>query len=235
MEQIYRRRSYTAAPKKRSGEGGGYKQSLIKRSGVCLLIFIASLGIKNAPAEHLQPVQNAMTRILTENTDFLSVPERIRTFFDNERQLKEDIDDMGSKAPLLDLVAPVEATVTSGFGLRKHPTNGEEAFHYGVDLGAEAGEEIKAAAGGTVAEAGFSDTYGNYILLQHSEVIYTLYAHCESLSVQPGESTEQGQVIATVGDTGNTTGAHLHFEVRDQDTYLDPAEFIDFVSETKHD
>jgi len=234
MEQIYRRRSRTIAPKKHSGEGG-YKQSLIRRSAVCFLIFMIFLGIKNAPAEQLQPVQNAVMRILTENTDFLSIPERIRTFFGNERQLKENVDDMGSKAPLLDLIAPVEGTVTSEFGLRTHPTDGEEAFHYGVDLGAEAGEQIKAAAGGTVAEAGFSDTYGNYVLLQHSDTIYTLYAHCESLSVQQGESVEQEQVIATVGATGNATGAHLHFEVRDQDTYLDPAEFIDFTSETKHD
>jgi len=108
----------------------------------------------------------------------------------------------------------VPAPITSLFGWRVHPITGNRRFHAGTDLGAPTGTPILAAAKGQVASAGWQGGYGLTVILNHSSAQQTLYAHMSEILVQPGQVVEQGMVIGRVGSTGNSTGPHLHYEVR---------------------
>ena len=109
---------------------------------------------------------------------------------------------------------PVAGEITSEFGWRTHPIFGSARFHSGIDIGADYGVPIHAAASGVVIEAGWIGGYGNTVMIEHGSGIVTLYGHNESLAVSVGQSVNQGDVIAYCGSTGNSTGPHCHFEVR---------------------
>ena len=113
---------------------------------------------------------------------------------------------------------PEDFPITSYFGNRKDPFTGEPSYHDGTDIAAPAGTPILAAADGTVEIANSTDAwgdgYGYYVKIRHNGSLETLYAHCSSLCVSAGQKVKQGEVIAYVGTTGNSTGNHLHFEVR---------------------
>ena len=111
-----------------------------------------------------------------------------------------------------DLTAPVSGTVTSEFAYREHPITGELDFHTGVDIAAAEGTAIHAAADGVVTEAGWSDSYGNYLVVEHSSGFSTKYAHCSQLIARAGDVIRKGERIGLVGSTGISTGPHLHFE-----------------------
>ncbi len=107
------------------------------------------------------------------------------------------------------------ATITSFFGWRIHPITGDRRFHAGTDFGAAMGTPVVAAYSGNVAIADLMGGYGLAVVLDHQKFgQQTLYAHLSEIFVQPGQVVEQGTVIGRVGSTGNSTGAHLHFEVR---------------------
>ncbi len=236
MEQIYRRyndrthtRKQNKAPIMR-----GYKQKIIRQSLFCLLLFLLCLFAKNTPLTQLEIVRNSIQLILNTHTDFASMPKTVQNFL-QEHILQNSADALQGKDVLASLVPPTNAVMTSPFGLRAHPSDGTEKFHYGVDLGATEGEKIKCAASGNAVEVGTNDEYGNYILVQHPDEIYTLYAHCQTILPAQGDEIQAGQVIATAGATGNATGPHLHFELRNGETYLDPSAFIQFKQGENHD
>ena len=112
---------------------------------------------------------------------------------------------------------PQSFTITSQFGYRTDPFTGEISYHSGTDIAAPYGTPVLAAAGGTVTVANATDpwggSYGYYVKIQHDGTFDTLYAHCSSICVTPGQQVQQGEVIGYVGSTGNSTGNHLHFEV----------------------
>lgn len=109
----------------------------------------------------------------------------------------------------------IPAPITSLFGWRVHPIYGTERFHSGTDLGAPTGTPVLAAQAGRVSVADFLSGYGLTVILRHGDnTVETRYAHLSQLLVQPGEWVEQGDVIGLVGSTGNSTGPHLHFELR---------------------
>lgn len=124
-------------------------------------------------------------------------------------------------------VTPVLGELSSAYGYRDHPLDGEYSFHKGVDLAADKGTPIAAFAAGTVDYIGESDAYGLYIQLNHGNGITTFYCHCSELLARKGETVELGQTIATVGDTGKTTGAHLHLELKHDGVLLNPAYYIE--------
>ncbi len=105
------------------------------------------------------------------------------------------------------------APVTSRFGWRTHPLTGTRRFHSGVDIGAPMGAPVVATVSGTIVSAGWNGGYGKAIVIQHGTQ-QTLYGHLSEISVQAGQSIDQGTVIGSVGSTGNSTGPHLHFESR---------------------
>lgn len=122
---------------------------------------------------------------------------------------------------------PVNGILSSGFGFRVHPIDGVRRFHYGVDLAADTGTEIDSFAAGTVDAVGKSNSYGKYLIIDHAEGCRTLYAHCSKIMVSAGKSVKMGEKIAEVGESGIATGPHLHFEVHDGDTYLNPLYYVD--------
>ena len=121
---------------------------------------------------------------------------------------------------------PTRGSLSSPFGWREHPVEGEDRFHYGVDLAAEEGTDVVAFADGTVYATGESSTLGNYIMLQHQGGYITLYAHCSRVTATGGQ-VERGEKIAEVGSTGLVTGPHLHFELHDGDLYLNPIYYVE--------
>lgn len=130
------------------------------------------------------------------------------------------------RVPDFSYTTPLDGEVTSPFGWRKHPVTGVEAFHYGIDIGAEEGTAIACFADGTVGAVGESTELGKYLTVNHADGYSTLYAHCSAISVAAGSSVTQGQKIAAVGQTGNATGPHLHFEVHDGEVFVDPACYL---------
>jgi murein DD-endopeptidase MepM/ murein hydrolase activator NlpD len=114
------------------------------------------------------------------------------------------------------------ASLTSGFGMRYHPIHGGSRFHSGVDLAAPTGSPLKATLGGVVRAAGWSGGYGLLVTIAHGGGIETRYAHLSRLNVMAGQAIEQGDVIGYVGSTGNSTGPHVHYEVRSNGAPLDP-------------
>lgn len=117
-------------------------------------------------------------------------------------------------------------TITSQYGYRNNPVTGEYKLHAGTDVGASMGSSIFAAAAGQVVTATYSSSYGNYILINHGSGYYTLYAHCSSLRVSAGQTVIQGQTIGLVGSTGNSTGPHLHFEIRVNGSTVNPMSYF---------
>lgn len=116
--------------------------------------------------------------------------------------------------------------VTSPFGWRIHPISGEQKFHSGVDLGADYDTPIGAWLPGIVVYAAPWGGYGNAILVQHDNSMYTLYGHCNSLLASVGQQVGYGQIIATVGSTGYSTGPHVHVELWIDGQYADPLKYF---------
>ncbi len=132
-----------------------------------------------------------------------------------------------AKKKLLPSVLPVEGGwYTSNFGWRIDPFSGMRAFHEGMDFMAEIGTPIHAAAGGVVIYSDFHPQYGNMIEIDHGNELVTRYAHASKLRVKTGDVVLSGARIGEVGNTGRSTGAHLHFEVRQLGVPLNPARFL---------
>lgn len=118
-------------------------------------------------------------------------------------------------------------TTTSRYGPRT-PTDIVSADHKGIDIGANEGTVFIAAMSGTVTIASGEGSYGNHIFIENGDVI-TVYAHCKTLYVKPGDKVEQGQKIGEVGSTGNATGPHLHFEIRKSGRTVNPEYILQFA------
>ena len=122
--------------------------------------------------------------------------------------------------------APSYTRISDDYGNRIHPTLGIEKFHNGIDMAAPAGSPILAAADGEVVAAAYSATMGNYIMIDHGSGIYTIYMHASALYVSTGSRVKKGSKIAAVGSTGRSTGAHLHFSVRANGSYVNPWSYL---------
>ena len=142
-----------------------------------------------------------------------------------------------SKDPLADIIKsakkkrrvfkwPVRGEVSSKFGMRIHPVYGETAFHTGIDIAAYRGRSVTPAMGGKVVFAGWMGGYGRMIEVRHPKGYTTKYAHLSKIRVKQGQDVTSSTVIGNVGDTGTSTGYHLHFEVRKSNKPLNPLAFI---------
>lgn len=116
------------------------------------------------------------------------------------------------------------------YGSRIHPITGKSQDHNGIDIAADKGTEVLASKGGVVVTSSFEGTYGNYVVLSHGDGRNTLYAHLSQRNVSQGDTVDQGQVIGLVGSTGKATGAHLHFEVWEDGSRVDPLGVLDVES-----
>ena len=121
-------------------------------------------------------------------------------------------------------------TITDKFGYRTHPITGVYKMHTGVDIAGSGirGKAILAANSGKVLKAGYNTAYGNYVVMDHGGGYSTLYGHADSLNVKVGQSVSRGDTIGYVGSTGYSTGPHLHFEIIQNGTYLNPLSFFNY-------
>ena len=130
---------------------------------------------------------------------------------------------------------PVEGVITSRFGLRSDPFHGKTRHHKGLDIAAPTGTPIHPVRPGTVVSSGERGGYGNVVVLDHGDGTTSLYAHCHELKVKKGDKVAYGDVIATVGSTGRSTGPHLHLEVHRDGKAVDPmAELKRSLRNTDH-
>lgn len=121
---------------------------------------------------------------------------------------------------------PVDGPVGSGFGFRIDPFSGRPALHTGLDFPADAGTKILAAAGGVVVSAAMHPAYGNLVEVDHGNGLQTRYAHASKVLVKTGDLVKRGQLLALVGNSGRSTGPHLHFEVTVAGVPQNPARFL---------
>jgi murein DD-endopeptidase MepM/ murein hydrolase activator NlpD len=124
---------------------------------------------------------------------------------------------------------PVEGRITAGFGQRMDPFNGEPGFHRGIDIATQYGTRILAPADGVVQFADLMNGYGRAIILDHGQGISTLYGHLSGFGVTPGQTVHRGDTLGYVGDSGRSTGPHLHYEVRIFNTPVNPAKYLRFT------
>ena len=128
----------------------------------------------------------------------------------------------------LPLARPIRgARMTSGFGSRRDPINGGAARHEGQDFGAPTGTPVHSTAEGVVMSAGYRGGYGKVVEIRHGLGFVTVYAHLSRFNVPPGERVERGTLIGLVGNTGRSTGSHLHYEIRRNGGPTNPAKFIE--------
>jgi murein DD-endopeptidase MepM/ murein hydrolase activator NlpD len=123
-------------------------------------------------------------------------------------------------------IAPARGLLTSGFGSREDPFTGGHSMHSGLDIATREGAEVVAPANGVIIFAGEKAAYGNCIVLDHGRDITTLYGHLQAMLVKAGDKVERGQHIGKVGNTGRSTGPHLHYEVRRNGVPVNPRRFV---------
>lgn len=162
----------------------------------------------------LQSTLNDLESLTHQRTDLFTVIES-RLF---ERKMQDML--IPTQKPV------VQGDVGSAFGWRLDPITGRTALHTGLDFRADTGTPILAAAGGVVVTQEFHPEYGNMIEIEHGEDLISRYAHASKTLVKKGDLIKRGQKIAEVGNTGRSTGAHLHFEVLVQGVFQDPQKFL---------
>lgn len=121
--------------------------------------------------------------------------------------------------------------LSSDYGLRTHPIRKVTRHHHGVDLAAPVGAQVRAIAAGTVIYADPFGGYGNFVVIRHQQGVTSHYGHCDTISVTPGQQVRAGQVIARVGNSGSSTGPHLHLELRQDGLPRDPEVVLPGITE----
>ena len=145
----------------------------------------------------------------------------------NETQeLSQEEKDIANIKATTTFIKPIEGTISSKYGQREATTATVPKNHTGVDIAANLGTKIKSATEGEVVLASEEGDYGKHLKIQIGEVS-VIYAHCNNLYVKQGDKVSQGQEIAEVGSTGNSTGPHLHFEIRNSERTIDPEKILE--------
>lgn len=191
-------------------------------------------GQQKAIVATLEEAQAVVDEIKQEFQQDLELDLRITEIFDNNRITPQTVavavakvnDDEIIKTKLestvngITLSKPITGTITSRFGRRS------SGYHTGLDIANTLGTPIQPASSGTVTYAGWKGSYGNLVIISHGNGIETYYAHCNDIYVSNGQTVSIKDIIATVGTTGNSTGPHLHLEVRVNGNYVNPQKYL---------
>ncbi len=186
--------------------------------------------------EALMNVPNSQMALeTTKKMDMLSKQLYVQNnSYDELVKLVKNQEDRLKCIPGIQPIANKDLTrIASGYGMRIDPVYGIPKFHAGMDFKAEEGTDIYATGNGVVTFSGWQQGYGNCIIVNHGYGYETMYAHCVQLFANEGKSVSRGEVIAAVGNTGKSTGSHLHYEVRVKGQHDNPAKyyFIDLTPE----
>jgi murein DD-endopeptidase MepM/ murein hydrolase activator NlpD len=181
------------------------------------------LGLQNLTALGEKKQAEALKEMSAELTQLKGAASRQEASL---QMLIEYFEDKRSLFASTPSIWPVRGWVTSRFGNRTSPFSGIQKFHEGLDIAAQTGTPVAAAADGVVIKAGFGTGYGNMVEISHGYGIKTLYAHNSRLNVKAGQRVRRGDVIAYAGDSGSSTGPHLHYEVRLNGLPVNPAKYL---------
>jgi murein DD-endopeptidase MepM/ murein hydrolase activator NlpD len=186
--------------------------------------FFEAPGLGGAQSTTMPP-QNLTLMQFNEKVTLLSRQMESRT--DMLGLLEAQLFEQAVKKKAMPTMMPVSAPFNaSGFGMRIDPITGQSALHEGVDFIADTGTPVIAAAGGVVQFAGFHPQYGNMIDIDHGNDLVTRYAHLSKVLIKEGDLLQRGRRIADSGNTGRSTGPHLHFEVRFRGAPQNPSKFL---------
>lgn len=236
-ELIYKNTDFRAAFS-RVGQSVAEGESFVETFGVlCSEVFGAGMDTRKGENQDLlpneqTPIENGGNSSSANETVQNEAVQQLEQ--KNEETEAAKVEASGSagtetkESQLLEgkTVTPVMGVLTSGFGYRTHPIDGEWKEHEGIDISANEGTQILAFADGEVEYIGESPAYGLYLQLKHRDGVSTFYAHCSEICVKTGQKVNAGEEIAKVGVTGNTTGAHLHFELKKNGERVDPALYV---------
>jgi murein DD-endopeptidase MepM/ murein hydrolase activator NlpD len=208
------------------------------------LVRLETVGERLAKLAGFKPQDLVFSELPARGGAVSSLPPQDLSLGDFTRQLDtlmRQLDDRGDKLGILEslftfdsakkklipTMLPVEGGwYSSNYGWRIDPFTGQRAFHEGIDFMSEAGTMIRAAAGGVVIFSNLHPQYGNMIEIDHGNGYITRYAHASKRMVRVGDVVLRGAKIGEVGSTGRATGTHLHFEVRERGTTVNPAQFL---------
>lgn len=166
----------------------------------------------------------AVTKVYTKSLDIEESIEVATTAQEIISQIKEEKKKEEATINGIYLaVNPISGHITSRYGAREDI---RDHTHQGLDIAAKIGTPIKAVADGTITHSGTMGGYGNLIIIDHGNGITSYYGHCNKLYKKVGEKVSAGDVIAEVGSTGNSTGPHLHFEIRQNGKYVNPQKYL---------
>ena len=140
--------------------------------------------------------------------------------------VRRDVEKREALAAATPSIWPTHGWLTGTFGGRSDPFTGEPGFHQGLDISTEKGQPVYATADGAVESISYSGDYGNLIVLQHAFGLSTRYGHLSAFAVTPGQPVKRGDIIAYVGSTGRSTGAHLHYEILANGSLLNPLQLL---------
>ena len=218
--------------------------------GICVLILMFIFVAKQFKLPLLSKITEWYENSFSEDTKVGTVTDTssetgseletsLYTYDDNTDTVNASLDLTAAEAVFLtsgksvnSIKWPLAGKITSAFGYRNDPFTGDYTMHSGIDIAANSGTPIKAAATGSVIETGYrAGGYGNYVKIEHSSGFVTLYAHCSAIKVSDGQKVSVGDTVALVGSTGRSTGPHLHFEVRLHDTFLNPLWILPLTDE----
>ena len=155
-----------------------------------------------------------------------SIQEKINTQLEEEKKKKEQEEWYNSLPSINGIklaVTPITGTITSRYGVSSSIRSSD---HTGLDIAAKSGTPIKVVADGTVTCASYKGSYGNIVKIDHGNGFETWYAHTSKMYVSVGQQVKTGDVIAAVGSTGNSTGPHLHFEIRIDGEHVNPQKYL---------
>lgn len=175
---------------------------------------------ENNNIQNEQNTQNAIGGAVEENANTVS------TEVEQKEELSQTEQDIINIKNTTTFIKPIEGVISSRFGNRETATGNVPKNHTGTDIAANLGTKIKSATDGEVVLASEEGDYGKHLKIQIGEVSI-IYAHCNNLYVKQGDMVVQGQEIAEVGSTGNSTGPHLHFEIRYQERKIDPESILE--------
>ncbi len=181
------------------------------------------LGLQNLTSMGEKKQEEALKDMHQELTQLKGAASKQETSLQMLIEYFEDTRSLYASTPS---VWPVRGWVTSPFGNRISPFTGIPTFHEGMDIAAQTGTPVMAPADGVVIRAGFGTGYGNMVEISHGYGVKTIYGHNSRLNVKPGQRVKRGDVISYVGDSGSSTGPHLHYEVRVNGLPVNPVRYL---------
>ena len=191
---------------------------ILSASGIVTLTCLIVIGTVGVFASQYQPL----------NAGGLTASELapVRSIGGGQLQAVEKTARSTDKLAASPSIWPAGGEVTSGFGWRNSPFGGGRELHQGIDIANSMGTPIVATADGTVVQSGWAGGYGNIVQLDHGNGMVTVYGHNSRVAVNVGQGVQKGQVISYMGSTGQSTGPHVHYEVRVNGAAVDPISYL---------